>query len=244
MSRSAASEAGKPILLPAVLAIGGTVAGIATAWADHSRMVLKMGWLIAIYSVCGVAVLAAIAIHVWGRRKRVSGVRIEKINSNNDPEDLRKQRFLLRQEKWKEDLGKEEKCPASDCKSKGYEIPRRQFYRSLDGGKIRLPMLCDHCFKRLFNVWPQIQHQCLRVWSDNLTCSVPSCGEDAISLGADDNPYCIAHMHKGGASRETVITSAEAPLTQVILIPGRELERPNMSNESLIDRFAKSHRRD
>jgi hypothetical protein len=141
------------------------------------------------------------------RRREEATARLELLPvATIETQEDRRRHFSRHQEKWKDDLGKEEKCPAIDCKSKGYQIPRRQFYRSLDGGKILLPMLCDHCFKRLFGVWPQIQHQHLRVWRDNLPCSVPSCSEDAVGLGADNNPYCTGHMHKGGPSKNAVIT--------------------------------------
>jgi hypothetical protein len=210
------------------------VVALTTAWSNHGHMVLKMGWTIAIYSICGVAFLASIVERLWEahRKKRVpqsnkeektprANEMIDAVLSGQSPAEVvtrategketratneRRLRFLLVQEKWKDDLDKPEDCPASDCKSKGHVKKRREFYRPFDPDKIRLPMMCSHCFKRLFSVWPQIQHQRLRVWRDNLPCSVPSCSEDAIALGADNNPYCNGHMHKGGILKDAVIT--------------------------------------
>jgi|SRR5208283_1242772 len=209
------------------------VVALTTAWSNHGRMVLKMGWTITIYSVCGVAFLASIVERLWEvhRKKRIphpgkeektprAKEMIDSVLSDQSPAEVvtrtiegketraaneQRQRFLRLQEKWKDDLNKPEDCPASDCKSKGHVKKRREFYHSLDPDKIRLPMLCSHCFRRLFGAWPQIQHQHLRVWRDNLPCSVPSCSEDAFVLGADGKPYCNGHMHKGGLLKDAVI---------------------------------------
>jgi len=240
MSRSAASEAGKAIVfLPSVISVLAVVVGVATAYAPHDKVGLYMWGVKAIYIACGAVFAISVCWQIWILRKKpASGVQ-ELAEPSEDP---RRKLFAERQRQWRTTLEESAKCPATDCIDPWRK--RRDFYRPLSQFSIKLAMECDACFNKHFKRWPQIQHPKLRVWPDNLPCSDPGCKEPAVNLGVDDNPYCIAHMHKGGASKETVIASTEAPLTQVILIPGRESERPNMSNESLIDRFAKSHRRD
>lgn len=199
----------RPTFLPGIIAVVAIVVGASTAFAPHDRWGLRVGGLIAIYVVCGavMVVAAGLQIWVWTRKgKQLDKEAIGKVADGSEQLDQRRQFFLRLQEKWKDDLDKPEDCPASDCKSKGHVKKRREFYRPLDPDKIRLPMLCSHCFKRLFSVWPQIQHQRLRVWKDNFPCSVPSCSEDAVDLGADDNPYCNGHMHKGEPAKDAVIT--------------------------------------
>ena len=198
-------------------------------------MVLSMKWVIVTYTVCGVGFVASIVERLWEahRKKRITrsggetktpraNEMIDSVLAGKDPAEVvarviegkretqeiqeRTQRFLQLQEKWKDELDKEEDCPASDCRAKGYIKKRREFYRSAEPSKIRLPMMCSDCFSRLFRTLSQKPHQHLRVWRDNLPCSVPVCSEDAAGLGADDNPYCNGHMHKGGPIKEVVIT--------------------------------------
>ena len=123
------------------------------------------------------------------RREKIAEV--ERLRREQLGEDAyqHEQHFKLLKTQWQKGLDELVQCPASDCKDPWQK--RRDFYRPLDSGKIRLEMECQICFHKHFGVFASA-HPELRVWPEDLRCV--DCSEPASREGIDGQPVCITHV--------------------------------------------------